>query len=91
MTESSGSPTPGLAGTFGFSALMNYGLAKVIVTSPTGTVAFNEELGRLTVLSYPMIAIPSMLMIGGIMWYVGHTIRQLTGLEWQEIFRREAG
>jgi len=34
------------AGTFLFSAIMNYILAKVIVTSQSGTAAFNEELGR---------------------------------------------
>ncbi len=80
-----------LAGTFAFSAVMNYMLAKMIVTSDTGTVAFNEELGKLTFLSYPVIAIPSMLMMFGIMWYVIHTIRQLTGLGLSEIFNREGG
>ena len=33
------------AGTFGFSAVMNFLLAKWIVKSDTGTTAFNEELG----------------------------------------------
>ena len=75
-----------LAGTFVFSAIMNYVLAKVIVTSDTGTVAFNEELGRMTFLSYPMIAIPSMIMLFGIMWYVIRTIKKLTGFGLDEIF-----
>jgi len=51
------------AGTFFFSAIMNYGLAKYLVTSETGTEAFNEELGRMTLWSYPVIAIPAMIMI----------------------------
>jgi intracellular septation protein A len=34
-----------LSATFFFSALMNYLLATWIVTSPSGTAAFNEELG----------------------------------------------
>ncbi len=80
-----------LAGTFAFSAVMNYVLAKVIVTSDTGTVAFNEELGKMTFLSYPMIAIPSMIMLFGIMWYVIRTIRRLTGFDLEEIFHREDG
>ena len=80
-----------LAGTFAFSAVMNYVLAKVIVTSETGTVAFNEELGKMTFLSYPMIAIPSMVMLFGIMWYVIRTIRKLTGFGFEEIFHREEG
>ncbi len=78
-----------LAGTFAFSAVMNYVLAKVIVTSDTGTVAFNEELGKMTFLSYPVIAIPSMVMLFGIMWYVIRTIRKLTGFGFEEIFHRE--
>mgnify|MGYP003344920480 CR=1 FL=1 len=47
-----------LSGTFFFSSAMNYVLAKWIVVSPAGTEAFNDELGRMTLLSYPMIAIP---------------------------------
>ncbi|MEF1214341.1 VC0807 family protein, partial [Vibrio alginolyticus] len=50
------------ASTFAFSSAMNYFLATWIVTSPSGTAAFNEELGKMTLYSYPMIAIPSMLM-----------------------------
>lgn len=42
-----------LSGTFFFSSLMNYILAKWIVTSPTGSTAFNEELGQMTLMSYP--------------------------------------
>lgn len=79
-----------LAGTFVFSAIMNYVLAKIIVTSETGTVAFNEELGKMTFLSYPVIAIPSMIMLFGIMWYVIHTIKNITGLTLEEIFDKDA-
>ena len=63
-----------LAGTFFFSAVMNYLLAAWIVTSPSGTAAFNEELGRLTLLSYPVIAIPSMLMMLGIFWFLWRSL-----------------
>ena len=78
-----------LAGTFVFSAIMNYGLAKYIVTSDAGTVAFNEELGKMTAMSYPVIAIPSMVMLFAIMWYVFRVIKQLTGLTLEEIFNKE--
>jgi len=80
-----------LAGTFVFSAIMNYVLAKMIVTSETGTVAFNEELGRMTFLSYPIIAIPSMIMLFGIMFYVIRAIKKLTDLSLEDIFDKEAG
>ncbi|MBD3642046.1 MAG: MFS transporter [Marinobacter sp.] len=73
------------AGTFLFSSIMNYVLAKWIVTSPSGTQAFNEELGRMTLVSYPMIAIPSMVMMLLIFWYLWRTIRRLTGYSLEEV------
>ena len=74
-----------VAGSFGFSAVMNYILAKWIVVSAAGTPEFNEELGQLTLYSYPMIALPSMLMMGGIFYYLWRTIHDLTGLELEEV------
>jgi len=74
-----------LAGTFMFSAVANFILAKRIVQSESGSSAFNEELGRLTLLSYPVIAIPSMLMMMGIFWFLWRTVNRLTGLSLEEI------
>ncbi|RVU85667.1 MFS transporter [Leucothrix sargassi] len=74
-----------LAGTFFFSAVMNYILAKWIVVSPSGSQAFNEELGRMTLLSYPMIAIPSMIMMLGVFYYLWRTINKLSGLTLEEV------
>ena len=74
-----------LAGTFFFSSVMNFIVAKWIVVSPAGTEAFNAELGRMTLVSYPMIAIPSMLMMFAIIFYLWRTIHGLTGLKMEEI------
>lgn len=74
-----------LAGTFFFSSTMNYVLAKWIVRSPAGSQAFNEELGRMTLVSYPMIALPSMVMMILILVYLWRTIHGLTGLAMEEI------
>ena len=74
-----------LAGTFLFSAIMNYLLAKLIVKSQSGSVAFNEELGRMTLLSYPVIAIPSMIMMLAIFWFIWRTVNKLTGLSLEQI------
>ncbi len=74
------------ASTFAFSSAMNYFLATWIVTSPAGTAAFNEELGKMTLYSYPIIAIPSMLMMLGIFYYVWRQIRAMTSLETEQIF-----
>lgn len=74
-----------LGGTFFFSAAMNYVLARWIVVSPAGSPAFNEELGRLTLLSYPMIALPSTLMMMFVLYYLSRVIRELTGLRFTEL------
>ncbi len=70
-----------LAATFFFSAFANYVLARLIVSAPAGTETFNEQLGRLTLLSYPIIAIPSMLMMMGLMFWLARGAKQLTGLD----------
>jgi intracellular septation protein A len=69
-----------LAATFAFSSVMNYLLATWVVTSPAGSTAFNEQLGRLTLLSYPVIALPSMAMMLGLMWWLANGAKALTGL-----------
>ena len=74
-----------LSGTFYFSAVMNYILATIIVTSPSGSSEFNEELGRLTLLSYPVIAIPSMLMMLAIVYFLWRSAHTLTGLKLEEM------
>ena len=76
-----------LAGTFFFSAVMNYLLARWVVTSPAGTEAFNEELGRLTLLSYPVIAVPSMLMMMALLLWLARGAKSLTGLDLADMLR----
>ena len=49
--------------------------------SPAGTEAFNQELGRLTLLSYPIIAIPSMLMMMALLFWLARQAKTLTGLD----------
>ncbi len=79
-----------LGGTFFFSSVMNYVLAKWLVTSPSGSAEFNEQLGQMTLLSYPMIAIPSMIMMVAIIYYLWRTIHGMTGLKLEEILQIEA-
>ena len=73
-----------LSSTFLFSSAMNYILARVVVTSPAGSASFNEELGQMTLLSYPVITIPATLMMMGILYYLWRTINGLTGLKLEE-------
>jgi len=78
-----------IAGSFAFSATMNYVLAKWIVTSPAGTEAFNEELGQMTLYSYPMIAIPSMIMMMAIFYYLWRSINKATGLKLEDLMLKK--
>lgn len=74
-----------VACSFAFSATMNYILAKWLVTSPAGTPEFNAQLGKLTLYSYPMIALPSMIMMLGIFYYLWRTISDLTGFKLDDV------
>ncbi len=76
-----------LAGTFFFSAVANYFLTRWIVHSPAGTEAFNEELGKLTLMSYPIIALPSMVMMMALMFWLARGAKALTGLELNDMLR----
>ncbi|MBD3894224.1 VC0807 family protein [Hydrogenophaga sp.] len=78
-----------LGASFFFSATMNYFLATWIVTSPAGSAAFNEELGRLTLLSYPMIALPSTLILLAVLYYISRAVRELAGLKLTEALRAQ--
>ena len=71
---------------FFLSSVLNYILAKVIVVSPAGTEAFNEELGQMMGWSFPVIALPSLIIMVITLWYLISGIRKLTGLKTQEIF-----
>ena len=76
-----------LGGSFLFSSAMNYFLATWIVNSPAGTPAFNEELGRMNLLSYPVIALPSMLIMVAVFYYLSRSIHELAGLKLTEAIK----
>jgi hypothetical protein len=68
-----------VASSFFLSSTLNYILATIILVSPPGTPEFNAELGRMTALSYPVIAIPSMIVLMIAIWFVFASIKRLTG------------
>lgn len=74
-----------LACTFFVSAILNYVLARIIVVSPAGSDAFNEELGRMTGLSLPVITLPSFIMLFCVMIYLLKALYTLTGLDIEEL------
>lgn len=68
-----------VAGSFFVSSVLNYVLAKIILVSPPGTTQYSEELGKMTALSYPVIALPSMIILMLAIWFVFSQIKKLTG------------
>ena len=70
---------------FMLSAVLNFVLAKYFMKSPSGTDAFNDELGQMTLYSYPIIVIPSMIIMFGIIRYIYLSIKKLTGLTSEDI------
>ncbi len=76
-----------LAGSFLLSAVLNFVLAIVILKSPSGTPEFNQELGKMTALSYPVIVVPSMICTMGALWWLLAGIKKLTDLTLEQIFK----
>lgn len=74
---------------FFVSAVLNFGLAVYVLKSPAGTPEFNEELGKMTALSYPVITLPSMVILGFVLWRLIHGIKKMTGLELEQIFKAQ--
>ena len=77
-----------LAGSFVVSSILNYVLARVVLVSPPGTEAFNAELGKMTALSFPVIAVPAMIIMMFALFYLFKHIKRLTGLDLEDIIRQ---
>lgn len=76
-----------LAATFFFTAGASWALARWVVTSAAGTEAFNAEYARLTLLAYPLVALPAMLMMLGLLLWLARGAHALTGLELGDMLR----
>ena len=74
-----------VAASFLVSSILNFCVTKYIVVSPAGTEAFNEELGKLTAISYPVIALPSTLVMVIALWYLIKQLKKATGLNMEEM------
>ena len=72
---------------FFVSATLNFFLARHLIRSQPGTAAFNGELAKMHLLSWPVIVLPSMAMMMLVLWRLMHGIKALTGLELDDIFR----
>ena len=74
-------------GGFGYSAVVSFFLARYLVTSPAGTVAFNEELGRFTFISFPVVAVPMTIAMGFALNGMLNQLETLTGQEIDDLLR----
>ena len=75
-----------VAASFLMSTILNFSLAKYLIHSPSGTPEFAEEMARMTALSYPVIALPSTLVLVFALFYVYNRLSKLTGLEFEQLF-----
>ncbi|GAA0671253.1 VC0807 family protein [Rheinheimera tangshanensis] len=77
-----------VAGSFVVSSVLNYGLAKYLLVSAPGTPAFNEELAKMTALSFPVIALPCTVMLMVAIWYLFSQIGKVTGESIESFLRQ---
>jgi hypothetical protein len=76
-----------VAASFLLSAVLNFGLARYLLKSPVGTPEFNAQLGRMNVLNWPVIVLPSMAVTLLIFWRLMGGITRLTGLQLDQVMR----
>jgi hypothetical protein len=76
-----------VAGSFFLSSALNYLLAIFIVTAQPGSVEYNAQLGKMTALSFPVIALPATLVMVGAMLYLFKGITTLTGLDLEHVIK----
>jgi hypothetical protein len=75
------------SGSMLLSSILNYALAIIVVTAPAGSVEFNEQLGKMTALSFPVIALPVTAVMMYALFYLFRGVTQLTGLALEDIMR----
>ncbi len=78
-----------IAGSFFLSSTLNYLLAVFIVTSQPGSVEYNTQLGKMTALSFPVIALPATLVMVIAMIYLFRGITNLTGIPFEGIIKHQ--
>ncbi len=78
-----------LSCSFLVSAVLNYVLAFVVLKSSPGTTEFNQELGKMQMLSWPVIVVPSTVILIFALWRLLKGLQELTGLTRDEILNTQ--
>ena len=58
----------------------------MLLTAQPGTVLFNEQLGDMIFLSFPVIMVPVTIVLLGNLYYLLKGITRITGLTLEELF-----
>ncbi len=74
---------------FFLSSFLNYALAEYLLVAEPGTTEFNQQLGQMTAYSWPVIVLPSTIVMGVALWQLVHGIKKLTGLELEQILKTQ--
>ena len=76
-----------LASSFLLSSVLNYALARYFVTTdPWNNLAeYNDQVSKMMGWSYLVIALPCMIITGVVLWRLFGGIRELTGLEPEDV------
>lgn len=74
-----------LAGSFALSAVLNFALARHLITAMPETVEFNEQYGKMLWWSWPVIVVPTMLVTIFALWRLVKGLQVVTGLKLEEI------
>jgi len=77
--------TWGLASSMFLSAVLNFGLAMVILKSQPGTAEYSAELGKMMGLSYIVVMIPSMSVMILVLIALIKTLTHLTDLKMDDL------
>lgn len=77
-----------LTGSFFISAVLNFALARYLITAWPDTPEFNEQLGKMTLWSWPIIVLPSMAIMMIALWRLLRGLAKLSGLTMDEILRQ---
>lgn len=80
-----------LALSFLFSTVVNYIIARIIVTAPSGTTLFNEQIGRMTMIGFGAIALPMLVFMVLIGLFIVRRLERITQLSFEELLVSEHG
>lgn len=77
-----------VAAAFTLSSVLNYALAKYLLVSAPGTASFNEELAKMTAMSYPVIVLPVTIVLMVAIFYLFIQIGKVTGESIESFLRQ---